>query len=226
MADNPFESMLPYQQTSAYKTRVLEIARLMMEHQRGITLQDVADKLQQEMEVKIKSLFQLHRSPDLVSSKFLYLCTWASCLKLYNPGESPSFLASSCGRYLPTRFLPRRSSQLPPGERAQVRVIEPVGLPSGPLDRVQSIPRSSILEERQRTTKQEWQVIKSKVVEDLPPPVVTQIPSNDTPKPSSNKPSASNTPASPAITKPEGNDTPKKDGRDQENGQVFDRTHP
>lgn len=143
MADNPFESMLPYQQMSAYKTRVLEIARLMMEHQRGITLQDVADKLQQEMEVKIKSLFQLHRSPDLVSSKFLYLWTWASCLKLYNPGESPSFLASSRGRYLPTRFLPRRSSQLPPGERAQVRVIEPVGLPSGPLDRVQSIPRSS-----------------------------------------------------------------------------------
>lgn len=62
MADNPFESMLPYQQTSAYKTRVLEVARLMMEHQRGITLPQVTNKMRQIMEINIKQLFEERRS--------------------------------------------------------------------------------------------------------------------------------------------------------------------
>lgn len=88
MADNPFESMLPYQQTSACKTRVLEVARLMMEHQRGITLQDVAGEQEKRMEVKIEHIFQKHYSPDLVNSKLLHLFTWRMFLKLYNPGTS------------------------------------------------------------------------------------------------------------------------------------------
>lgn len=143
MADNPFESMLPYQQTSAYKTRVLEVARLMMEHQRGITLPQVTNKMRQIMEINIKQLFEERRSPDLVGSKLLYLSTWRECLKLYNPGKSefprpPSIL----GRCLPILSLPRRGPQFPLGRRARVRVDGPVGVPSRPLDRVQSIPRS------------------------------------------------------------------------------------
>jgi hypothetical protein len=140
MADNPSEAMLPYQQTSAYKTRVIEVAKLMMEHQRGITLQQVAIKLRQVMEINIKQLFEERRSPDLVGSKLLYLSTWRDCLRLYNPGKFFS-LHPVLGRCLPIFiFLPRRSPQLSSSERARVRVSGPVSVPSRPLDRVQGIP--------------------------------------------------------------------------------------
>lgn len=81
--------------------------------------------------------------------------------------------------------------------------------PRAPSTEYKAYHDRRILEERQRAAKQEWQVIKSNVVEDLPPPVATQIPSNDTPKTGSNKPSASNTLASPAVTKLQGSDLPK-----------------
>lgn len=122
MADNPFESMLPYQQTSAYKTRVLEIARLMMEHQRGITLRDVADELEKQMEAKVEAIFQKRHSPDLVNSRLLHLCTWRKCLKLYNPGASefrcpPSISHPSPRALFTNSFFPQTQSPVSPSRK-------------------------------------------------------------------------------------------------------------
>lgn len=210
MADNPFESMLPYQQTSAYKTRVLEVARLMTEHQRGITLPQVTNKMRQIMEINIKQLFEERRSPDLVGSKLLYLSTWRECLKLYNPGKSefprpPSIL----GRCLPILSLPRRGPQFPLGRRARVRVTDQSVCLRAPSTEYKAYHDRQILEERQRAANQEWQVIKSKVVEQLLPPVATQLPGNNTPQPTANQHDPSTTLASPAVNKNKDSDDMK-----------------
>lgn len=177
MADNPFESMLPYQQTSAYKTRVLEVARLMMEHQCGITLPQVTNKMRQIMEINIKQLFEERNSPDLVGSKLLYLSTWRECLKLYNPGKSefPRLLPSLGAAY--QFFLsPDGVPNFPLAEELESELTDQSVCLRAPSTEYKAYHGRQILEERQRAANQEWQVIKSKVVEHLLPPVATQLP--------------------------------------------------
>lgn len=210
MADNPFESMLPYQQTSAYKTRVLEVARLMMEHHCGITLPQVTNKMRQIMEINIKQLFEERNSPDLVGSKLLYLSTWRECLKLYNPGKSefprpPSIL----GRCLPILSLPRQGPQFPLGRRARVRVDGPVGVPSRPLDRVQSIPRSP--DPRGTSTRRQSGVAgyQEQGRRASSAPGRDTAPGHNTPQPTANQHGPPTTLASPAVNKNKDSDDMK-----------------
>ncbi|KAK0741523.1 hypothetical protein B0T18DRAFT_420297 [Schizothecium vesticola] len=163
----------------------------MMEHRRGITLQQVAIKLRQVMEINIKQLFEERRSPDLVGSKLLYLSTWRDCLNLCNPDGVPNFPLA--------KELESESADQSADQSVCLRT---------PSTEDRAYHDRQILEERQHAAKQEWQVIKRKIVEDIPPPVGTQIPGHKIPKPSANQPRPSTTLAFPAVAKPQDNYVP------------------
>ena len=158
------------------------------------------------MEINIKKLFEERRSPDLVSSKLLYLSTWRYCLSLYNPGKSDSPSVQSWGAVYYFAFSPDGVPNFPLAKELESESADQsVGL-RAPSTEYRAYHDRQILEERQHATKQEWQVIKRKIVEDIPPPVATKAPDNNISKPSANQPRPSMTLAFPVVAKPQDND--------------------